>query len=209
MRGKITVLLSGLALLCAAGACCTWSARAQGGAAFGAEERLALRSGELVRRPRDRAEGRFRYSGGTSYIRVRAPREEVFEAILDTEAYTHLIPAVVEARLVEARGDERLVYLRHQLSFVSASYFVNVRVEREAYTVHFDLDRSRPHDVRAGRGFLTVDRYHRTESIVTWGVAADPGSAILSGLFGGVIRDWILKVPWCVRGHVEPGQPGC
>ena len=44
---------------------------------------------------------------------------------------------------------------------------------------------------------------------MTWGVMADPGSSILRGVFGGVITDWILKVPWCVRGRLEPGQPGC
>jgi len=190
--------------------CVGLAASAQGGGAeFTADERRALRAGELVRRPSARSEGPFRFLGGTSFIRVRATRAQTFEELLDVRAYPRLIPAVVEARMVEDHGDRRVVYLRHQLSFVTAAYYVNVRVERGAHTVHFELDRSRPHDVRAGRGFLTVDPYRGDESIVTWGVMADPGSAVLTGIFGGVLRDWILKVPWCVRGRLEADSPGC
>jgi ribosome-associated toxin RatA of RatAB toxin-antitoxin module len=142
-------------------------------------------------------------------MRVRAPRDRVFEEVLDVRAYPRLIPGVVEARLVEDTPERRVVYLRHQLAIVSAAYHAVVRVDRPAHTVRFDLDRTRPADVRAGRGFVSVTPYRGTESIVTWGVMADPGSAILRGVFGGVIQDWILKVPWCVRGRLEPGQPGC
>jgi len=197
-----------LAALC----CVALAAAAQdeGTREFDAAERRALRAGELVRRPRTRTEGRFRYLGGTSFIRVRAPHARVWALALDTSRYTRLIPGVVEARLIEDHGDTRLVYLRHQLSLVRAAYFAHVTIDREAHTVHFELDRSRPHDVRAGRGFLTVDPYRGgREAILTWGVMADPGSSVVRGIFGGVIEDWILKVPWCVRGAAEPGREGC
>lgn len=177
---------------------------------FSAAERRSLLAGELVRRPRTRREGRLRYLGGTSFIRVRAPRDRVWALALDTSRYTRLIPGVVEARLVEDHGDRRVVYLRHQLSLVRAEYFADVTIDRDSHTVRFDLDRSRPHDVRAGRGFLTVDPYRGgREAIVTWGVMADPGSGIVSGIFGNVIEDWILRVPWCVRAQAEPGRAGC
>ncbi|MBX3275564.1 MAG: SRPBCC family protein [Sandaracinaceae bacterium] len=187
------------------------SVRAQeaGAAPFSTAERRALVGGELVRRPVTRVEGPFRFLGGTSYMRVRAPRDRVFAELLDTTAYPRLIPGVAEARLVEDAGDRRVVYLRHQVSFVSAAYHAVARVDRPARSIRFDLDRSRPNDVRAGRGFITVDAYRGDQSIVTWGVMADPGSAILGGVFGGVIADWILLVPWCVRGRLEAGQPGC
>lgn len=200
----IVALGLGLALLCLGA-----SVRAQHGAGFTPEERRALREGELVRRPQTRREGGHSYIGGTSWIRVDAPRDRVFEEVTDVSAYPRLIPGVSEARLVEGHGDRRLVFFRHRYSFVSASYYAFVRIDRDAHTVHFDLDPSRPHDVRAGRGFISVDRHGRTRSIVTWGVMVDAGSSIVSGVFGPVIHDWILRVPWCVRGRVVPAQPGC
>lgn len=203
---KRTIALASLGLvLISLGA----SVRAQHGSEFTAEERRALLEGELVRRPQTRREGGRTYLGGTSWIRVRASRERVFREIVDANAYPRIIPGVSEARVVEDHGDRRIVFLRHRYAFVSASYYTVVRIDRDAYTVRFDLDRSRPHDVRAGRGFISVHRHRRTQSIVTWGVMVDAGSSIVTGVFGPLIHDWLLRVPWCVRGRLEPGQPGC
>lgn len=179
------------------------------GAPFTPEERSRLLAGELVRRPDARREGNGRYIGGTSWQRVRAPREEVWRVIEDVRNYPRLIPGVDTARVVEDRGDERVIFLRHSYSFVHASYYARVRIQRDDHTIRFDLDRSRPHDIRDGRGFITLDRYGDDETIVTWGVMADVGSGILTGVFAPVIHDWILRVPWCVRGRIEPGQGTC
>ena len=101
--------------------------------------------------------------------------------------------------MVEENGDTRVLYMRHQLSFVSASYHLIATRQTQHHTVHFELDRSRPHDVRAGRGFITVDSFRGDESMVTWGARGDPGNAILTGVFATVIHDWVLRVPFCVR----------
>ncbi len=180
--------------------------RPEAGAPFTPEERQRLLGGELVRRPDERREGGFSYIGGTSWIRVAAPRERVWEIINDVSLYPRLIPGVSEARVVEEHGSRRVIYVRHTYSFVSAAYSASVRAERRRWTISFELDPSRPHDVRDGRGFLTLDRYGRGETIVTWGVMADVGSGIVTGVFAPVIHDWILKVPWCVRGQLEPGR---
>lgn len=201
-RSRLLLPLFALALLAS-------SALAQErGAPFTAEERASLVAGELVRRPDTRHEGGSRYIGGTSWQRVDAPRDEVWRLINDASNYPDLIPGVDTADVVEDHGVERIIHLRHTYSFVHASYFARVRAERRTYTLHFDLDRSRPHDIRDGRGFITLDRYG-DDTIVTWGVMADVGSGILTGVFAPVIHDWILRVPWCVRGRVEPGQGSC
>lgn len=180
--------------------------RPAAGAPFTAEERERLLAGELVRRPDARREGPYSYIGGTSWIRVAAPREEVWAVIEDVSRYPRLIPGVSEARVVEERGSRRVIYLRHHYSFVSAAYHASVRADRRRWTLTFELDPTRPHDVRDGRGFITLDRYGRGETIVTWGVMADVGAGIITGVFAPVIHDWILKVPWCVRGELEPAR---
>lgn len=190
-----TLLLSLASLLGTSGA----AQPAEGG--FSAAERRQLLRGELVRRPTQTSDGRFRYIGGTSFQRVPAPQAEVWAAVQDVARYPSLLPGLEEARVIETRGDERVLYMRHAYSFVSASYYARVRVEAAQHTIHFELDPSRPHDVRAGRGFITVDPY-RGESIVSWGVRADVGQGLISGVFAPVIHDWILRVPECVRGHV-------
>jgi carbon monoxide dehydrogenase subunit G len=204
-RGTLVPLLAALALapVLAGGA-----AAQRADAPFSAEERRRLVAGELVQRPIARTEGRFHFIGGTSWQRVDAPPARVWRAINDVSNYPVLIPGVEEARL-EAEGEERrVVYLRHRYAMVGAAYYVLVRADPAHRTLHFDLDRSRPHDVRAGRGFLTVDPY-RGGSIVTWGVMADVGGGLLTGIFGPLLREWILRVPSCVRGHLHPDEPAC
>ncbi len=183
--------------------------RPSAGAPFTREERRRLVAGELVRRPETRQEGGETYIGGTSWQRVHAPRERVWEVISDVANYARIIPGVETATLVEDHGDRKIIFLRHRYSFVSASYYATVRLDRRHWTVDFELDPSRPHDVRDGRGFLQLSRYHRTDTIVTWGVMGDVGSGILTGVFSSVIYDWILRVPWCVRGFVEEGHGVC
>lgn len=173
-------------------------------------ERHRLDEGELVRRPRTTRAGRFRYIGGTSWLRVRAPRREVWRVIDDVTRYPRLLPGVVEAREIERRPGRRLVYLRHRYAFVQTSYYAVVRPDPERYTIDFELDRTRPHDVRAGRGFLMVTRWAGgRESIVTWGIRADVGAGLLTGVFAPLLRDWILRVPECVRAELEPGRASC
>lgn len=179
------------------------------GAPFTPEERARLLAGELVRRPDARREGSGRYIGGTSWQRVHAPREAVWRVINDVSLYPRLIPSVDRAEVVEEHDGQRIVRLRHSYAFVSVSYSARVRADAGAHTLYFELDPTRPHDIRDGRGFITLDRYGEDETIVTWGVMADVGSGILTGVFAPVIHDWILKVPWCVRGRMEPGQGSC
>ncbi len=202
MNRTSAVGLSALALVASVAA----AQRPSAGAPFTEEERQRLLAGELVRRPDARREGNFSYIGGTSWMRVAAPREQVWEVIDDVSRYPRLIPGVSDARVVEELGSRRVIYLRHTYSFVSAAYHASVRSDRRRWTLTFELDPTRPHDVRDGRGFITLDRYGRGETIVTWGVMADVGSGIITGVFAPVIHDWILKVPWCVRGELEPSR---
>lgn len=200
----LLVLVGGLLLAAVAGA--QPSRRAE---PFTRDERARLRAGELVRRPEQRREGGATYIGGMSWQRVRAPRHRVWETILDVTRYPRLIPGVDRADVVDERAGSRVVHLRHSYSFVNVAYHVTVRADPERYTIYFDLDPTRPHDIRDGHGFITLDRYGRDETIVTWGVRADVGSGILTGVFAAVVEDWILRVPYCVRGQLEPDQPGC
>ncbi len=172
-------------------------------APFTREERARLRAGELVRRPEHQRIGDATYVGGMSWQRVRAPRERVWETILDASRYPRLIPGVDRANVIEDRGDRRVMFIHHTYLFVGVGYHANVRIDRERYTIEFDLDRTRPHDVRDGRGFISLARYGRDDTIVTWGVRADLGSGILTGVLSAVIDDWILRVPYCVRGQME------
>lgn len=200
--GALSAALFGSALL-GSGAIAQPSERA-----FTVAERARLRAGELVVRNDTRREGAHRMIGGTSWQRVHAPIEQVWEAVLDTSAYPRLIPALERAELVRDDDSVRLIRMHHRYSFATASYFARVSIDPERHHIRFDLDRSRPSDLRAGRGFITLSPY-RGDTIVSWGVLADPGGGVIAEVFGSLMHDWMLAVPRCVREYVEPGHPGC
>ena len=63
-----------------------WSgaaAFAQQAEEFTPDERRNLVGGELVRRPAQRREGNTSLIGGTSFMRVPAPRDQIWEQMLD------------------------------------------------------------------------------------------------------------------------------
>lgn len=175
---------------------------------FSAGEAQRLRAGELVIRQSTRREGPFHYVGGTSWQRVRAPIDQVWETVLDVGNYDRLIPSLEHARVVEERDGGRLVRMEHRYSMASASYFAHVYVDQERRSMRFDLDRSRPHDLRAGRGFLSLSEY-RGDTIVTWGALADMGGGMVQDVFGPMVQDWMLVVPRCVRDAIELPGGGC
>ena len=203
-------------LCCSVGASCLIallttnpSVNAQRRRDFTRAERQALRDGQLVRRPETRMESGERWVGGSSWQRVNAPIAQVWDAIRQPNNYRHLIPGVDRVRVVEEGTNQQIVYLRHTYAFVSASYYAQIRTDERRRAIRFELDRSRPHDVRGGRGLLTLRRHRNSQTTVIWSVMANPGNGILVGLLGSVLNDWLLRVPWCVRGFFQPESPHC
>lgn len=172
---------------------------------FTSDERRRLLAGELVRRNITRREGDSHLFGGTSWMRVRAPIEQVWRRVADTSAYPRLIPSLDRARVVEERDGTRIVYMHHSYAIASSAYYVRMRFDHEQHTMQFELDRSRPHDIRAGRGFITLSPY-RGDTIVAWGMLADVGAGIIQDVFGPFLNEWLLLPPRCLRDDVEPGR---
>lgn len=180
------------------------SAFAQDGG-FSAEERRRLLGGELVKRDVTRTEGRSQLFGGTSWQRVHAPIDRVWATVSDVSAYPRLIPSLERVRVVAEEGDTRVVHMEHVYSIASSSYYVRMQVDEAQHAIRFALDPSRPHDIQAGRGFVSLSSY-RGDTIVAWGMLADVGGGALLQVFGPFLNEWLLLPPRCVRDEVEPGR---
>lgn len=184
------------------------SAFAQDGG-FSPDERRRLLDGELVKRDVTRTEGRSQLFGGTSWQRVHAPIDRVWATVRDVSVYPRLIPSLERVRVVANDGDTRIVHMEHVYSIASSSYYVRMEIDEEQHAIRFALDPSRPHDIQAGRGFVSLSSY-RGDTIVAWGMLADVGGGALLQVFGPFLNEWLLLPPRCVRDEVEPGRgPGC
>ncbi len=190
MRRRVPVLVS-LALV---GVATAPSSAAQD---FDAAERRELERGEPVRRPSTRERAGQQLVGGTAWRVIPRPLEEVWRGVEDAEHLCQMLPECVEQRVV-ARGDARhTVRITHEYGPIRASYHVRVELRPEQHDLSFRLDRSRPNDVREAWGFLTLAPYRGRDdrTLVTWGVMADPGSEIMTGILGGAVQASLLRVP--------------
>jgi hypothetical protein len=193
------------ALAAAAALTLAVTAVGQDGGEFTTREREELLRGALVRRNLVRREGQNTFYGGMSWQLVRAPVDRVWETVNDPERYTRLIPSLDRVRVVEEDADRRLLYMHHSYGIGETAYHVVMRVDAENRALRFDLDESRPHDMRAGRGFIELTPY-RGDTIVAWGMLADAGGGMVMQLFAPVLNDWLLLPPRCVRDEIEPGR---
>ena len=168
------------------------------------DEARRLSGGELVVRPVAQRKGSLDLLGGTSYQIIDAAPEVVWKALLDTPRYRHMMPRVIEARLVHDATDERTVFMRQGAEgFIEKDYYLRVKVDRERRDLTFVIDERRPHDLDAAWGFYSVRAYPEGRTLLTYGVMADIGDGLLVSLLGHSFQKWLLRSPWMVKRFVE------
>jgi hypothetical protein len=168
---------------------------------FTETERRALVAGELVRRDQSRRERLGHVFGGTSWQRIPAPIDRVWRTAIDPDAYTRLIPSLDRVRVVRDTDAGRVLYMHHSFGISEIAYHITMRIDHASHSLRFDLDRSRPTDLRSGRGFLTL-RPYRGDTIMSWGMLADPGGGLISQLFGPMLPEWLLLPPSRMRAEM-------
>lgn len=170
---------------------------------FSAEEQRKLRAGRLVMRREMSQRGELRLIGGTAYQVVDAPPEQVWAAVMDTASYTEFLPRVVVSRTVRERAGQRLVYIEHRQGPVAASYHVRIDLLPQQHMARFRIDTSRPHSIQDGWGFFIVQPFGDDRSMVTFGIMADVGTGVVSGLMRPTLHEWMLRVPNELKKYVE------
>jgi len=172
---------------------------------FTTHERDALGRGELVARPRNELQGDRTWIGGTSYQQVARPRTEVWRGVRDVGRWHDMLPETRETRAERAEGDAQLVGVRHSYGPIDARYTLRVQFDEGAHRASFEVEPTRPHDVRAAHGFLEVHNWpgDPARSLLVWAVLADPGDNPLVGMVMGDIQYWTLRVPSTMRGFLE------
>jgi carbon monoxide dehydrogenase subunit G len=178
---------------------------AQDRSEFSTAERATLEEGRLVAHRRMERRGDLIHFGGTSFQTVDRPLSEVWRAVRSPSTYRDLLPQV-ESVSVVARGEsDAVVRVEHAYGVIRAAYHLRLRFDERARDVTFDLDATRPNDVRSARGFLTLTEWPTdpNRTLVSWGILA----AVDDGFVGGIVRpqlhNWMLRVPTTMRSFLQ------
>jgi hypothetical protein len=194
---RIAALIAGAALL-------TSNAVGQE-PALTADERTAIERGDLVAREWRATRDGQSWIGGVSYLRVPRSRDEVWRAVHDVPRWRSMLPATTETRVEETSDDGSLVAIRQAFGPFEARYALHVHFDERAHRCTFELAPERPHDVRAGHGFLEVDAWpgEHESSVLVWAVLANPGEGLLVPLALDAIQHWSVRVPSTIRAFLE------
>lgn len=173
--------------------------------AFSASERRQLEAGQLVARRTTRRRGQRRLIGGSAWQVVDQPAQVTWRALTDAEHYRNMLPAAEEARVVAHSPGTRVVRIQHAVGLVRARYHLRMQYDHDRHDIAFRLDRQRPNDLRAAWGFLHVQPYEDDDdrSLISYGVMADVGGGMFTGLVRGELHDWLLRVPETVRMYLH------
>ena len=172
---------------------------------FTPDEWQRLEAGALVSRSTTRSKGSLRLMGGSTWQVIDAAPDVVWQALLDTRRYRHMMPQVLEARLIRDKDSVRTVFMRQGAKgLVEASYFLKVNVHEERRDITFSVDDERPHDLlKAAWGFYSVRPYRGGKTLLAYSVMADIESGPLLGMMRSTVHEWLLRTPSMVKSFVE------
>lgn len=170
--------------------------------AFTSDERAHLTRGELVSRPHrpGTADG---WLGGVGFQVIDRPTAEVWRALEDLDAYQYMLPGTDLTRDEGPEGGARVLYVHQAQMGIEVSYCLRLHLDAVGRRVEFELDRDRPHDVEDARGFLELQSFHRTRTLVTWAVCATLGMGAVEPMIRGVVEPWLLRVPSTMKSYLE------
>ncbi len=170
---------------------------------FSADELSRLRKGQLVVRPSPEKRGDQSLLGGASWQLVKRPADIVWRAVLDTHYYHKMIPTVTSAKSVASREGKRVVQLEHKAGPIAVRYNVSMHVYPDRHDITFALAPKQSSGPRSAWGFISVRPYGPQQTLIAYGVMADPGDGLLITFLRGTVQEWILRVPEQMRKFIE------
>lgn len=176
--------------------------RAAGARELGKDELLRLAHGDVVRVPLDLDLPNGDYFGGISYALIHAPAATIMDVLLDGSSYTRILPLTLEARVIGARGDDRLLFLKQGGKLGTAEYVLAVRRESLGL-IRFWLDPSHPHEIGDCWGYFRVQPWGKRTSLLTYAALVHLESGLVKMLFSEKIRSYALGTPGLVRAYVR------
>ncbi len=183
------------------------SSHAQAKDDFSAAERVKLERGELVVRQRQERRGPLHLVGGTSFQLMDASPEVVWSTVMNTREYRHFIPFLHRARIVRETRTTRRIQVRHQKGPLVVGYTLDVSYNRFGRAAQFRVDTEAPSDLRAGWGFFSVRRYDDRRTIITYGIMADVGGGVISGILRPQVHEWMMRIPNELRRYLQSTSP--
>ena len=175
------------------------------GVDFTAEEKRTLAAGKPV--PHELSESRKGgFYGGTTWVLVDAPVEQVWAAINDWDRYTRIFPNTYETTEVSRKGDRSLVRMKLGHPVISVTYHLEMTRDAAARQLSFKQVSTHASDLDDIRGYWRLFPQKNGKTLVAYVVAFQVPMGIVN-LVGPRLENefmnGILGVPKYVKRWTE------
>src|SRR5690606_18397049 len=206
---RSSIALAALALLASIAWLGTPPARAAGELSeLTSEQRRALAEGELVVRPKTESRGRLRLIGGTSFLLVDAPVDQVWRAVNDTVRFHKMLPQAKSTEVLSRDDASGRIRIRHEQGPARIEYVLDLRYLEKTRVLMFQLNERFPSSLEAGWGFIRLSPQRGDKTLITFGAMVDLGNRLGPHIVKKKIHEWLLKVPLTMKWYVEgEGKP--
>ena len=167
------------------------------------EERADVDAGELAIRRHEERRGDLALVGGSSWRTINAPVSQAWLAVRDVARYQHMLPLVESARRISGDEHDGVYLMRHRQGPVRVAYHLRLQFDDSTRTMRFRLDDARENDLRAAWGYVHVQSWGSRGTLFSWGVMADFGSGVISGLMRPLVQRWMLRIPSTFKRYLE------
>jgi hypothetical protein len=150
-------------------------------------------AGEFVAHPQREQNGELSLIGGTAWLRIDAPADEVWQVVAQPELYRHLLPYAVEA---DSLGED--VLIRHKVILGEVAYRLRFEPHHDERVLKFWVPTAWG-ALRAGAGELRITPVNDGACVVTWSIMAHPDVGFVGRLFRGAVQRAMLDVPKLIR----------
>lgn len=193
-----------LALLCASLGFFAAASRAQSSnEQLTDEDKKQLAAGELVMKHKSEHRDTLKLIGGQSWQIVDVPIEVAWRALEDLESYKSFIPLATETKVERQMGYESDLAVRQQWGPIDVHYVLQTTLDPDHRTMVFRVDHSKPHDIRAGWGFMRLRPYKGTQTLVSFGALVDIGDGVFVSVIRPAVRKDMLRIPHHLKKRLE------
>ena len=160
-------------------------------------------AGELAVRRHQERRGDLSLVGGSSWRTINASVNQAWLAIQDIARYQHMLPLLQSAERVSGDGSDGVYRMRHRQGPVRVRYYLRMQFDDATRTMRFRLEDGRENDLRAAWGYVQVQPWGSRGTLFSWGVMADFGSGVISGLMRPLVQRWMLRIPSTFKDYLE------
>ncbi len=155
-----------------------------------AAEKEKLKKGEIIYQSVKTTDTDGKISGyGQSMALIKKPVATCWEIFTQFDKQAEYFPRKTVSQVIDSKPGLALVQKEFKFYWVTIRYVMKYKIDAKNYRIDFEIDKSRPHDIKDSAGFFRFEPLSAGETLFIYGVTrVDTGLAM-----PGFVQEYLQK----------------